>query len=373
MKKIVSLLLLLVICIQGFSQISFSKEYDKAYAANIIGDFFKIPEGRSNMDSVKKVFVQKVKNFNDSLESKSPFAFEANNLKTAKKIVNDLYKRYSDSIEKYKTLYYYAVNTEKVTARITQKIYKKAGNELPGKTFFRKYAFESIRFFENDTVHLKYFKNNTINYIPSTKQMSLYTEVINDYFAAFRLGVGFQVKTNPISDTANLTDSAKAGLQKDDLVGNLQNQGGGDFNVNVSYPLFKNKTEFAWINYRVYAYGNLGVSLPLLNKNSADFVLNSDIGLQGSFYSTGINENITIYSSFKLAYYFGNDKYRKIIKDADSDNPTSFWICKTSIGLAFMDGYRISFDLYPHFKNDFLKKNFPATVSFIIRPSAKKD
>lgn len=373
MKKIFILFILSVFFLRGGAQVSFSKEFDKAYASNTYHDFLKIPKGESNMDSIKKVFIKKVKDFKDSLEKKSPFAFESADFKVAKKTMNGLYKRYSDSIEKYKTLYYFALNAEKVNARIVEKRYASDTNALPQKNFFRKYAFESVRFFENDTVHLKYFKNNTVNYTPATKQMSLYTEVMNDYFAAFRLGVGFQVKTNPLNDTANLTDSAKTALKKDDLIGNLQNQGGGDFNVNVSYPLFKNKTELALINYRVYAYSNLGVSLPLLNKNSADFVLNSDIGLQGSFYATGFNENITLYSSFKCAYYFGNDKYRKIITDADSDNPSHFWLCKTSVGIAFMDGYRISFDLYPHFKNEFIKKNFPATISFIIRPSAKKD
>ena len=273
---------------------------------------------------------------------------------------------------KYKTLYFYASNVEEINSQI-------AGGTTIKDTLFktnfrtRKYAFEAIRFFENDSVHLKFFKNNTVNFSPATRQMSLYTEILNDYFAAFRLGIGFQIKTNPIADSTNVSDSTKKALQKNDLVGNLQNQGGGDFNINIAYPIFKNRTDLALINYRVFAYGNMGVSLPFLNKNSSDFILNSDIGLQSSLYSNGFNENITIFSNIKIARYFGNDKYRKIITDDNPNSPTSFWLSKASIGLAFMDGYRISFDLYPHFGNEFIKTNFPATISFTIRPSEKKN
>jgi len=276
-----------------------------------------------------------------------------------------------DSIEKYKNLYYYADNVDKVNCHIRGERFKR-DTIYKNKNQFRRYAYESIRFFENDSNHVKYFKNNTVNYSPTTRQMSLYTEAINDYFAAFRIGIGFQIKTNPINDSTNVTDSAKKILRKNDLVGNLQNQAGGDFNINAAYPLFKNKKELAWINYRIYLFSNMGVSLSFLNKSTSDFLLNSDMGIRGSFYSNGFNEKITLFGDIKIAKYFGNTNYQKVITDVNANDPTSFWLAKTSFGLAFMDGYRISFDLYPPMGNRFVKENFPAAISFTIRPAEKK-
>jgi hypothetical protein len=393
MKKIIFIISLFFLSfisraqVIGYPKENFLEKLDKAFLDNIKADFIKVSAVMSydslkssydslknSYDSLKRVFVGKRNGYLLLLSKLSITGFRDHNFDGARKTVNNLRKNYLDSIEKYETLYYYAKNVQKVNYHISGERYLYKNDTLMKKKYpFKKYSYESLRFFENDSIHLKYFKNNTVNFSPATRQMSLYTEILNDYFAAFRIGIGFQIKTNPVTDSANVTDSAAKVLKKDDLVGNLQNQGGGDFNINLAYPLIKNKTQLAWINYRVFAYGNLGVSLPFLNKSSSDFILNSDVGLQGSLYSNGFNENITLYSNIKIAHYFGNSKYRKIITDAESTNPTSFWLTKTSIGIAFMDGYRISFDLYPHFGNKFIKDNFPASISFTIRPSEKKN
>ena len=372
MKKSLFLFSLTLLLLQSKSQIiSFSQKLDGAFQSNIKNDFSTAASGITSYDSLRKIFIKKRNDFFDSLKVRSIDAFAGASISNTKNLVNKLRSRYSDSLDKYEYLYYYVNNVQKVNMHISGNPYKK-DTLWKKKPVFRRYAYESVRFFENDTSQLNFFKNNTVNYSPTTKEMSLYTEVLSDYFAAFRIGIGFQVKTNSPADSVNISDSAKKVLTKDELVGNLQNQAGGNFNVNVSYPLAKNKTELAWINYRIYFYSNLGVSLPFLNKRSSDFVLNSDIGLQGTFYSNGFNEKITLFGSFKCAQYFGNAQYRKIITDAAKDNPTSFLLTKTSIGLAFMDGYRISFDLYPHFGNQFIKNNFPATISFTIRPGDTK-
>ncbi len=231
------------------------------------------------------------------------------------------------------------------------------------------YSSQAIRFFEDDTTHLKFFANNNINYNPVSRKMTLYTEAINDYFGPFRLGIGFQIRSDGKADTTKGADTAKLIEKKQDLLTALQN-GGGDISLNVKYPFIKQLNAGSLFHYKIYLYANTGFSLPVLNKATTDFYLNYDLGMEGVLYAKGFNNKITFFNQTKAAYFFGNRNYRKIITDLNADDPTSFFALQSSFGLDFLDGYRLRVDLFAG--NKFVRNNFPATITFTIRPGKGK-
>jgi len=227
------------------------------------------------------------------------------------------------------------------------------------------YSTQAIRFFENDSNHRKLFQNNLVNYNPKTKKMILYTEAVNDYLGPFRVGIGFQVKTDAKVDSLSTVDSTKNLEKKADMLGAIQN-GGGDLSVNIKYPIKKSSNKNSGLQYMFYLYANTGFSLPVLNKASDDFLFNYDGGIEGFLYMKGFNNKITFFSQIKAAYFNGNRNYQKIITDADKNDPTGFLLFQTSFGLDFMDGYRLRADIFSG--NSFVKTNFPVSITFVIRP-----
>ena len=199
--------------------------------------------------------------------------------------------------------------------------------------------------------------------------MTLYTEAVSDYIGPLRVGLGFQVKSEAELDSLSTVDSTMKQERKADMLSNLQN-GGGDISVNVKFPLFKNKNLNTLIQSKIYLYGNTGFSLPILDKATDDFLFNFDVGIEGALYAKGFNERLTFFTQFKGGYYGGNKNYQKVITDADKDDPTSFFMLQSSLGLDFMDGYRLRVDLYGG--SSFVKNNFPTTVTFIVRPGKSK-
>lgn len=199
------------------------------------------------------------------------------------------------------------------------------------------YSSQAVRFFEDDSVHRKLFQNNLVNYNPGTKKMVLYTEAVNDYFGPFRAGIGFQVKTDAKVDSLSTADSTKKLEKKTDMLSAVQN-GGGDLSFNLKYPIKKSSSTASGLQYLVYVYGNTGFSLPVLNKATDDFLFNYDAGVEAFVYMKGFNNRITLYYQFKGAYYGGNKNYKKVITDADKNDPTSFVMFQNSFGLDFMDG-----------------------------------
>lgn len=231
------------------------------------------------------------------------------------------------------------------------------------------FASQTKRFFEGDTVHKKFFANNTVNYSPISKKMVLYTEVINDYFGPIRLDIGFALRSTSKIDTTKSADSAKAILKKDDLISALQN-GGGDISLNAKFPLIDEVNDHNLLNLKVYSYLNVGFALPVVNQATDKFFANYDAGIEGFLFAKGFDNKITFFAQTKTAYYFGNRAFRKIIKDVNTDDPTSFFLGQGGLGLDFMDGFRFKIDFY--YGNSFVKNNFPTTLTFLIRPGYKK-
>ena len=298
-------------------------------------------------------------------EQKRRYVLNNNNITLQKKeaIAEKIVKDRDSLIQEKKELIYLVSYWEKMD-RFDEP--KQFGNFLPAY-----YSTQAIRFFEDDSIHRKLFQNNLVNYNPKNKKMILYTEAVNDYLGPFRVGIGFQVKTDAKVDSLSTADSTKKQEKKEDMLGSVQN-GGGDISINVKYPIIKSSkknSDFqknSGLQYMLYLYANTGFSLPVLNKASDDFIFNYDGGIEGFLYVKGFNNRITFYSQLKAAYYNGNRNYKKVITDADKNDPTGFVLFQTSFGLDFMDGYRLRVDLFSG--NSFVKKNFPASVTFVIRP-----
>lgn len=239
-------------------------------------------------------------------------------------------------------------------------------NKITDRTFFPAYYSQhSIAFFEGDSTHQKLFENNLINYSPTTKKMILYTEAVNDYLGPLRVGIGFQVKSESKVDSLSTVDSTIKQEKKDDVLSDLRN-GGGDISLNFKFPLLKSKNPKTLIRAKFYLYGNTAFSLPILNKANNDFLFNYNFGIEGTLYARGFNNKLTFFTLVKSAFFAGNKNFKKIIQDFDKNDPTSFLMFQSSFGIDFMDGYRFRVDLFNG--NSFIKKNFPATVTFIVRP-----
>ena len=381
MKKTLSMIIGLLFQYAVFALVSLGKfkeepkEATEAQKIKAAADKIKLESiiGLNNVtlkDSLKydTIICRLKKNIDDTFylyEQKRRYVLSTNNVAqnlkeaVAEKIVKD-----RDSlIQEKKDLIYLVRYWEKMD-RFDEP--KQFGNFLPAY-----YSTQAIRFFEDDSTHRKLFQNNLVNYNPKNKKMILYTEAVNDYLGPFRVGIGFQVKTDAKIDSLSTVDSTKKQEKKEDMLGSIQN-GGGDISINVKYPIIKSakkNSDFqknTGLQYMLYLYGNTGFSLPVLNKASDDFIFNYDGGVEGFLYVKGFNNRITFYSQLKAGYFNGNRNYRKVITDANKNDPTAFLLFQTSFGLDFMDGYRLRVDLFNG--NSFVKKNFPATVTFVIRP-----
>ena len=311
---------------------------------------------------------------------------------TYKRIIRNLENETEDSIESFKRKRLYVLQTASfINKNDTIKALNKfldsfVDNRLKliaevkhwgiiedyrGRRFFPAYfSSQAIDFFEGDTTHQKLFQNNLVNYNPKSKKMTLYTEAVNDYLGPLRVGIGFQISSKATQDSLSTKDSTVKLEKKADLVSALQN-GGGDISVNFQIPFIKTNNTLALIQSRFYLYANTGFSLPVLNKANDDFLFNYSMGMEGAFYARGFNNKLTFFSQLKAGYYNGNKNYKTVIKNANTEDPTSFGLIQSSFGIDFLGGYRIKVDLFNG--NDFIRKNFPTTVTFIVKPIKNAD
>ncbi|MGF2412188.1 hypothetical protein [Ferruginibacter sp.] len=371
MKKIILLLCLIGLSQLNYAQFSFNRKDNIPSAAektenNKLLKQVKAPGSsvkpltRKYLDSIVTKDIQSI----DSTYSQKKFSVlldTISNSKKEKQVRALIAERDSLILEQYKLLRQirYWAKWDRFE-EVEQK-----------RNFFPAYfGSQTMRFFEGDTNHIKFFQNNLVNYSPKTQKMTLYTEAVNDYIGPFRIAIGFQIKSESKTDSLSTADSTKKLEQKTDMLSAIQN-GGGDISVNVRWPLIKNKDANAVIQHIFYFYGNTGFSLPVLNKAADDFLFNYNAGLEGALYAKGFNGRLTFYAQLKAAYYNGNKHYQKVITDADKNDPTSFALLQTSLGIDFLDGYRIRVDLFNG--NNFVRKNFPATLTFIVRPGKGKD
>lgn len=373
MKKIVFIVSILLCQYAGFTQVSFKTNEKKAEELRLaekqkrielfnklktIKGFDKIVinDAMTNDSLVKRLKID-ISDTVDLYKQKRLFIFSNDTLKNKEELAERLTEVRDSLIKEKKDL----IRLVKYWKR-----YERTEEPKQRRNFFPAYyGSQAVRFFEGDSIHQKLFQNNLVNFNPGTKKMVLYTEAVNDYFGPFRAGIGFQIKTDAKVDSLGTADSTQKLEKKVDMLSSIQN-GGGDISVNLKYPIKKSSSEYSTIQHLLYVYGNTGFSLPVLNKASSDFLFNYDIGAELFLYVKGFNDKITFYSQFKAAYYGGNKNFRKVILDADKNDPTNFFMIQSSLGLDFMDGYRLRVDLFGG--SSFVRKNFPASITFVIRP-----
>ena len=150
-----------------------------------------------------------------------------------------------------------------------------------------------------------------------------------------------------------------------ETVSDLKNKG-GDININVAIPFLKFGTGYSFVSIRSSLFNNIGFSLPVFSNPTSEFALTNYTGVNGALFARGILDKISILMDFSTGYTTGNKTFKKTISDAGKGDPTSFWLTKVGIGLDFKDAYRLQVDLFSG--NSFIKKNFPASVTFTIRP-----
>lgn len=232
------------------------------------------------------------------------------------------------------------------------------------------YASQTKIFFEGDTSYIRFFANNSINYNPINKKMALYTEVVNDYFGPIRLDIGFMLRSNTKDDSSlsKNADTLKMIEKQSDLITALQN-GGGDISINAKYPIAYNVDKDNLLNVKLYAFFNTGFALPVVNEATDKFYANYDGGLEGFVFIKGFTNKISFFAQTKNAYYFGNRAFRKIIRDLNPTDPSSFFLGQAAVGFDFMDSFRLRVDFY--YGNSFVRKNFPNSITFVVRPKSK--
>jgi len=362
MRKIFSCLLFITLYFYGNSQFSF-KEINTALAKEIVNENYRSffqginPSNKLSFEALKNSLEKEIKDSAASYAQKRLYIIKEDKSKDKSEKIEKLNKDL-DSITNYKK------------DQIRQLVYWKKFYAFNEHTFFPAYfSSHSIAFFEGDTLHQKLFQNNAINYSPQTRKMILYTEAVNDYLGPVRVGIGFQIKSESKVDSLKTVDSTIKLEKKTDALSELQN-GGGDISVNLKFPFIKNKNQHSLIQSKFYLYANTGFSLPILEKANEDFIFNYDFGIEGALYVRGFNNKLTFFGQFKAGYYNGNGNYKRIITDADKSDPTSFAMLQSSLGFDFMDGYRFRVDLFSG--NNFVKKNFPATITFVVRPGKSK-
>ncbi len=227
---------------------------------------------------------------------------------------------------------------------------------------FEKHAEQSelaIEFFEGDKDHQQFFQNNNVLYNPKLKSMTLNTEVINDYFGGFRVGVGFQINSTVEND--NLSEEE---IDKNKLVSSLQN-GGGNIFINLKFPILVIGDENSAFGLKSNFYHNTGFELTKFNAADEDFIMTNMSGIAIGGFGKGYKDEIYVFAQTKAGFIYGNSKFRNILSvDEKADNIIP--ITHFELGISFSDLYTLKVDMYPF--GSYIKDNFPTTLSFIITP-----
>ncbi|MGU3377345.1 hypothetical protein [Chryseobacterium sp. M5A1_1a] len=245
---------------------------------------------------------------------------------------------------------------------------KNAQGSRPVRVFFPAIFNEwgselSTVFFEGRTEYTQFFQNNNVVYNPNLKNLSFNSEVVNDYLGPIRVGIGFQ-----FNSTVKSNDSiAAADIKKDQLVSSLQNSGGNLF-VNVKFPIIALGGTNSSFGLKSYVYHNTGVELTTFNSADNEFVLTNNTGIAVGGFAVGHKKQISAFFEAKGAILYGNSKYNHILS-VDSDFKKVLPLFNIGVGINFLDMYTIKAEFYP--AGDYIKRNFPATISFIIVPKTK--
>lgn len=220
----------------------------------------------------------------------------------------------------------------------------------------------STIFFEGNPKYTQFFQNNNVVYNPNLRNLSFNSEVVNDYLGPLRIGIGFQFNST-VKDNDSL---ATAEVKKDELVSSLQN-GGGNLFINIKYPIIGLGQNSAF-GLKAYAYHNTGVELTKINEADNEFVLTNNTGVAIGGFAVGHKGRISGFFEAKAALLYGNSRFNKILS-TDEDFKKVLPLFNIGVGVNFLDMYTVKAEFYP--AGSYIKRNFPATISFIIVPKVK--
>jgi hypothetical protein len=300
------------------------------------------------LEEIRKIIADSVKKIND--QKKEVLGNLSFSMMKKRDSIQNLNEKIGDLLD-------YKDDMEKLDRIIKHQKKLEDKNYAP----FSKFADESEYFYEGNEYTSKLFTNSRITYSANTGSMSINSEAIHDYFGPVRVALSFTIATK------KNVDSIAKNVKQDNTIVQLQN-GGGDLSLNLHYPLFGSLLNNSNIIFKSSLYYNAGFSLPIFNGPTEDFMLTNDIGIDAFTSIQGFRNRIHFFGLLKMGYIFGNSDFRKAITKEDANNPNSFFIGQLSAGLDFNDSYRFQLDYY--LGNSFVHKNFPLTVSFIIRPNA---
>jgi len=308
----------------------------------------------------KQITINYVNESNLSTEKKKILLKAVNNSKNQSDIEESINK--SDLSEKEKE--------EALFLSIGQGIIENAKNDKLKRDFFpAKFNSEGSKkstiFFEGDSTVTHFFQDNNIIYNPNLKNFSFNSEVVNDYIGPFRVGIGFQFN----STVKNSDSLATAEVKKDQLVSSLQN-GGGNLFINVKYPFIAFGEDGDTFGLKSYFYHNSGIELSKVNEPDNDFVLTNNTGIAVGGFGKGINDKISFFFDARAAILYGNSKFNRILS-VDEDFKKIMPLFNMGFGFNFSDSYTVKAEFYP--AGNYIRKNFPTTISFIIVPKIKKE
>ncbi len=223
----------------------------------------------------------------------------------------------------------------------------------------------SSYFFDGDTLYQNLFQNSNVLYNPKLRSMTLNTEVVHDYFGAFRVGVGFQINSTVESDS---TGTPVEEMDKDKLVSSLQN-GGGNIFINLKLPLISLGYEKNPFGLKSYLYHNTGFELTKFNQADDSFLMTNMTGIVLGAYGNGAKNKMSAFLEAKAALIYGNSKFKNILS-VDKEINNIIPMTHFTLGLNFSDLYTLKVDMYP--LGNYVKTNFPTTVSFAITPNMKQ-
>ncbi|PIF47402.1 hypothetical protein CLU96_4454 [Chryseobacterium sp. 52] len=221
----------------------------------------------------------------------------------------------------------------------------------------------STVFFEGSPEYTQLFQNNNVVYNPNLRNLSFNSEVVNDYLGPLRIGIGFQFNST-VKDNDSI---AAAEVKKDQLVSSLQN-GGGNLFVNLKFPVIAVGENGAAFGLKSFIYHNTGIELTKINESDNEFIMTNNTGITVGAFAVGHKKQISAFFEATGAILYGNSKFNKILS-VDQDFRKILPLFNLGVGISFLQMYTVKAEFYP--AGSYIKRNFPATISFIIVPKTK--
>lgn len=194
-------------------------------------------------------------------------------------------------------------------------------------------SIKNSDYFEKDAT--KFFQNNLIGYNDSLSDISLYSEIANDFLGPFRVSVGMTL-AYPKTDTSSVLQKQ---INKEKFVQKFST-GGGALVFNFVIPVYANygKTlETIWT-----AGPRFSLDPPSFGVSSNGFANNTSLGTDLQVRLRGFKQVIKFYGAGRLSYVAGNSIFYDGLQLTGSDRK-GFWFNNYMVGVNIKDVFTISY------------------------------